>query len=574
MRRPLLVSLAAIAFAAAPAGAAWADEGETWFVKAGTEKGGSGTRAAPFASLRRVERASAAGDRIVVLRSADALDGGIALADGQRLIGAGPPVATRLAAMRSPLVTNTLEDSNSGDAVALADDATVRNLVIEGPLRGGIYGENIAGVRIRGNVVSGHNSSCAEGFHIPPFNVPTTAPGAGIPISEGLVNGWAAIMVDADSGSGRVTISGNRVAGAECGDGIDLRMSGTADYRAAVRRNDVADLRQGADLESVLAFGLQTRDGSRLRARLDRNTQTNLGNEEDPGAGPAGADTEGVFINPADESSLRARVSRNTYTNPNGLGGFSGNGLEYVTMGDGSRSRVVVEDSSFTRATGDAVEQLGLGTNARMRLKLVDVVATDTLGFAGSGIGNTVLIPGNNADCLLAASGGAGNTIETTVEGGELSRCANNGITFGSAVANGSGPTSSMTLDVSGARITANRGANLRVGNETELQRLSVRVAATDLSDARGTGSGLANIAIEDLGTTTESAIDLGGGTLGSPGGNCLDGGSLAAFVNRYSVSARQNWWGQPGGPLPGSTVAAAGSLDTDPALSEAPAGC
>jgi hypothetical protein len=577
VRTALLLLLAGLSAVLAADGAVAAGshgDGRAWFVKAGAASGGTGSRQAPFGSLAEAERASAPGERIVVRRSRAPLDGGIALKRGQRLIGAGPSVRKRAGAGRAPRIANTTAERNSGDAVVLADGATARNLRIEGAYRGAIYGENVTGVRVRGNSITGHNASCAEGFHIPPFNVPASVPGAGVPISAGLKNGWAAIMVDADRGKGTVAIANNEVVGSECGDGIDLRMSQSADYRASVRRNSVADLRQGEELESVLAFGLQTRDRSRLRARLAGNSQTNLGNEEDPGAGPAGADSEGVFVNPVDGSILRARIVRNTYTNPNGLGGFSANGLEYVTMGDGSRSSVEVMRSTFTEATGDVIEQLGLGTNARMRLRMDDVVATDSRGAAGSGFGNTVLIPGNNADCLIAASGGAGNTIETMVRGGELSRCANNGITFGSAVANGSGPTTLMDLDVAGTRITANRGANLRVGNETELDRLAVKVAGSDLSDAAGTGSGAANVSFEELGSTAESAIDLGGGTLGSAGANCLDGGSLAAVVVGYDVTATGNWWGQPGGPRPGSTLTTGGTFTTEPSLATPPPGC
>ncbi len=567
--------LLAVAVLSGPAVAhSAADRGpRTWFVDADAKRGGTGDRGAPFARLRHAERASAPGDRIVVLRSRRALDGGIALKPRQRLIGAGP--ALRKVIRRSaPRITNTRDGRNSGDAVTLADRVRVRNLVIAGSHRGAIYGRNVSGVRVRGNDVSAHNASCTEGFHIPSFEVPTTAPGLGIPIADGLKNGWAGIMVDADRGRGRIRIARNRVHDAECGDGIDVRLSGTARYRATVRANTVADLRQGESLESVLAIGLQTLDQSRLVARLARNSQANLGNEEDVGAGPAGADTEGVFVNPAEGSRMKVTVTRNTYTNPDGLGGFSGNGLEYVTMGDGSRSRVVVRKSNFSRAPGDVLEQLGLGTNAVMELKLVEVTATRSLGFSGSGFGNTVLIPGNNADCLLAASGGAGNSIETTVRGGEFSGCANNGITFGSAVANGEGPTTKLHLDIRGARITANRGANLRVGNETALDELSVRVEDANLSDSRGTGSGAANVSFEDLGTTGRTAIDLGGGALGSAGGNCIAGGSLAAVTVGYAVSAKHNWWGAPAGPAPGSTVSVAGALDSGSPLAAPPPSC
>ena len=143
--------------------------------------------------------------------------------------------------------------------------------------------------------------------------------------------------------------------------------------------------------------------------------------------------------------------------------------------------------------------------------QLERVVAKDSTGFARSGSGDTVVIPGNNGDCLLAASGGAGNTVE------------------------------------------------LRVRN---------------LSDSRGTTSTPANLTVEDLGDTERAAIDLGGGRLGSIGRNCLGGGNLAAAIMGYDVHARGNWWGRPGGAGPGRAVVAGGSLDEGNALAAPPAGC
>lgn len=547
----------------------------TVHVRAGAPPGGDGSRARPLDDLQEVERRSSRGDRIVVLPAREALDGGIALKPRQSLIGAGRSVRRTPAPAGLPRITNSDPKRHSGDAVVLADGALVRNLRITGALRGGIYGQNVRGVRVVGNDVSSHNRSCTEGFHIPPFRVPTNVPGVDVPISDGLSNGWAGIMLDADRGSGEAVIRGNRVHDAQCGDGIDVRMSGTADYRAAITRNVVEDLRQGEDFESLLAIGMQTLDRSRLRARLDRNRQTDLGNEGDPEVffGPLGADTEGVFVNPADASRMSVTISRNTYTNPKGLGGFSGNGMEYVTMGDGSRSRVVIRDSTFSQSSGDVLEQLGLGTNADMSLTLDNVVATRSLGFAGSGFGNTVLIPGNNADCLLVGSGGAGNRLRATITDSRLTKCANNGITIGAATANGEGPTAELELDVADSEITGNRGANLRAGTVEELERMSIRVQRTDLSDSRGTGSGLANLSAEDLGSTPQAAIDLGGGPLGSVGRNCLEGGTLAADVVGYDVAARRNWWGRPAGPGPGRTVVVRGSLDTGAPLEVPPTG-
>lgn len=152
--------------------------------------------------------------------------------------------------------------------------------------------------------------------------------------------------------------------------------------------------------------------------------------------------------------------------------------------------------------------------------------------------------------------------------------CANNGLTFGSSVANGTGPTSELLLFVADSTITGNRGANVRVANASGLDRLSAKIERTDLGDGRNAASSPANLVVEELGQTAAAQIDLGGGPLGSAGGNCLDGGTLAALLLRYDVSAQNAWWGTPGGPRPGRTVAVGGTLDTTGALDAAPRSC
>ena len=381
-------------------------------------------------------------------------------------------------------------------------------------------------------------------------------------------------MVDVTRGRARVRIRANRVHDADCGDGIDVRASGGARVRTTLAGNHLHDLRQGDGFESILAIGLQARDGATLVGRVHDNRQAGLGNDEDAGAGPEGADSEGVFINPVGPSTMRVTVARNEYRHTAGRGGFSANGLEFVSMGDGGRAHVNVRDSSFTGTPGDVLEQLALGTGAHLSMRLDRVVASASTGHGGSGIGDTLVIPGNNADCLISASGGAGNTVELVVRDSELTNCANNGLTFGSAVANGSGPTSALRLEVADTAITGNGGGNLRIGNIAGLDELRVKVERTNLSDSRGAGSSPANLTAEDLGSTGSAVIDLGGGPLGSSGGNCLDGGALAAALVRYDVHARGNWWGQPGGAGPGRSTALEGTLDDGNALSAAPPGC
>src|SRR4051794_19967592 len=203
----LVVSLAATGMLAASALAA------TWHVRAGASAGGNGSATAPFASLAAVEAASGPGDAIVVdpaPRDAKPLDGGIALKPDQHLTGGGPPVAgaDNLAAL--PVITNTGDGHVDGDGVRLADRTVVENLVIRGTRRGAIYGLDSLGVKIAGNDVSKHNGSCAAGFTVQPFNVPTGLPfvGGGVGGMGTLApqNGWAGIMVDGSAATGSVEI--------------------------------------------------------------------------------------------------------------------------------------------------------------------------------------------------------------------------------------------------------------------------------------------------------------------------------------------------------------------------------
>lgn len=304
------------------------------YVSALAQGGGDGTHARPFDTLQALEQASAPGDTLVVLAAPTRvapLDGGIALKPGQRLLGEAPRngYASR--------ITNRSRVSHDGDAVVLAPGAEVANLVIERPHRGGIYGLNTPGVQVHHNDISGHNQSCTLGLMIAPITIPSSIPGIVVPQPLPLPNGWAGIMVDADRGTGRIHIHDNEVRDSACGDGIDLRMSGTANYTARLSGNIVHGLEQGPPERghlSVLAMGMQTRDRSRLRATLDGNTQYDIGDSSQA------TDSEGVFANLVDESELTAEVVRNSFHQ--GLGGFSANGLELVISSGSARAVMTV----------------------------------------------------------------------------------------------------------------------------------------------------------------------------------------------------------------------------------------
>jgi hypothetical protein len=131
------------------------------------------------------------------------LDGGITLKVGQRLIGGGPPVVKFGAPLVSggppvvgasgvsslPRITNMTGAANSGDAVSLADDTDVENLVITGPYRGAIYGQDTVGVTVHGNDISGFDTSRTAGFVVQPFYATNYIAGTGTDVANGVPAG-------------------------------------------------------------------------------------------------------------------------------------------------------------------------------------------------------------------------------------------------------------------------------------------------------------------------------------------------------------------------------------------------
>ena len=578
-RRPRQVCIA-LALALVPAATAFPSvaASATWYVSASAAPAGDGSASAPFDSLASVEQASSAGDTIVVLGAPGTLDGGIALKQGQRLVGDGPPVIGSTAS-DLPRVTNTSGDRHSGDAIVLADDAEVTNLVVAGSYRGAIYGLDVTGFRVHGNDVSGHNTSCTVGFQILPIVAPSNVPFVGVPFGVRLPvvgdkyildinNGWAGIMLDATHATGAVVIEDNHVHDAGCGDGIDVRLRGTADIAAAVHRNVVTRLAQGhfeaepasVGVDSLIALGFQTDDYSRLVVDADGNSQTFIGSE--------GSDCEGIFASLSGSSTLTARIDHNTFAH--GIGGDSCNGFEMITGNGDPVADVWIGNSLFEDNPGDMMEAGNLGAGSKMRLELDNVIVRNTT----IALGNDGAIPFNVGDCLLVGNSGAGNLSSLRVRNSEFTGC-NNGISVGSAVSlgNGVGPDGSINVDIAGSRIHHNKYYNLWV-QSVLLRNLAVKVERTDLSGAGETG-----FAIDQklLVGTLAAAIDLGGGVLGSAGNNCIAGNArYDAETTGFAVSIEHNWWGSGAGPAAGKTSATPliGRLDVDPWLAAPPPIC
>lgn len=532
-------AVAAAALPAAAANAAPAGTHGTWYIRASAPAHGDGSAEHPLNSLAAAQRLSRPYDTLVVLPapvSVSPLDGGIALKVGQRLRGSGGPVTKLGAAADGPRITNTTLARHHGDAVELADHTRVSNLIIDGTARGAIYGLNTSGVTIQGNNVSRQNTSCTPGFYVLPFSAPTNTPGVGVTVpAPGLSNGWAALMVDGDHGAQAVAITDNYIHNGTCGDGIDLRASGTASISGTVSGNYVTGLPQGSGLRSVLAIGMQAQGASRLAVDVDRNTETYIGSP--------GADCEGLFANLNGTSHLTEHITHNTFAH--GIGGASCNGLENILSSGSAVSELSVSDSSFTDNPGDMFEEANLGTGASMSMDIIRTTIARTT-IAG---GNAGPIPFNIGECLTATVAGARDNLTLHVDQSLITGC-NNGLSVGSNVvaANGTGPAGDVSVAVTRSTVSDSASDDVFWHNLTATHSLSLRIEDTTL---RGAGEAAVRL-LQEPGATTGSAwIDLGGGSLGSPGRNNIIGSPLAVMANRYEIDARHDWWGQRRGPTP-----------------------
>jgi hypothetical protein len=563
-----------------------ASTGKTWYVSASAASGGTGTKTAPFSTLAAVQTASGPGDTIVILASpvsSTPLDGGIALQQGQRLVGNGPTVLTAGAAPMQgslplvgsssasslPVVTNSTT-ANNGDAIELANNASVYNVVVKGATRGGIYGSNVTGVCVQGNDVSATNTSKTVGFQVLPFYLESYTAGQANHVS--LNTGWASIMVDESTGTASVTIDGNYVHGGICSDGIDLRSMGTAVETAQENGNFVTGLVQCSAVNAVQAFSTQANVNGSLNVTLYGNTQENNGS--------SGADTEALFVNEGGSGQLVENVSYNYYNT--GIGGASTNGLEFI-VGDGTdeTGNVTVTNSTFINNPGDMIEMFNRGTGSQTKLTLTNDTVQSTTISGGlpsyADPAGQATTPDNTGECIGVGSVGAGNTSTLVLQGTVLESCGNDGIaiTNNHPTAQGAGSPALVSVDLENSTIMNVKYYGLWMNTVTPLQTLSIK--AQDTAFLTSSSGVLLGFDDQSTGGTTTSAIDLGGGSLGSTGGNCFLGGDLLTLeATGYNVSANSDWWGAASGPASGTVqIQPTGfTASTATPLASAPAYC
>ncbi|WP_405165100.1 hypothetical protein OG203_08335 [Nocardia sp. NBC_01499] len=496
-----------------------ADPGQTWFVSATAAAGGNGTEATPFNSLLAVQQASGDSDTIIVLAAplgTPPLDGGIALKPGQHLVGRQAPGSVAA-------VANTT-DANDGDAVRLAPDTEVSDLTVTSAKRGGIYGHNVGTTVLTGNSIAATNRACHDGFVVQPFPPMLGVPfGMSLPVAPNVValnNGWAGIMIDSDGGASTLTIERNTVHDTACGDGIDVRTTGTAQVTATITDNLTENINEGVAKLSVLAVGMQSTGTSSLTASVRGNTQRNIAI---PANDPlnAVADSEGIFVNAADRARMRITIDRNSYRH--GGGHLSANGIEFVTSNGTPDSEVTLTNSEFIDVPGDIVQNLNLSAEGARH-----VMTIDGLTASGSNFPAAVLnpyVPGNLGSCLFSASFGRDNTTALTLRDAHLSQCSADGIGVYAYSPSGPAPaTATMSFDIADTTVSNAAVADLHVRTVGDLAELTGKV-----ENSRFGGDIVLGQSDSTLGAG--SVIDFGGGRLGSTGNNCFAPTTAAALA-------------------------------------------
>lgn len=613
-RRMLTISVMAVAVACSslswsnvPEAAVTSGQNHRWYVSASAVSGGDGSIQAPFDSLAAAQEASSPGDTIVIEPSplnVPPLDGGIALKAGQRLVGLGPPVVAQQKPLLNggpplvmstelpsqPRIANTSTATNSGDAVDLADGADVENIVITTAYRGGIYGNNVVDVTVRGNDIGNFNTSGAVGFRVQPFYLnsytPGLARGGPPPFGNGIGAGWAAILIDTASVKTNILIDGNYIHDGFCGDGIDLRSMGTGDATAQVDRNFVTTLSQcsGTGVGTIEGIGTQVTGTGVLHATVDQNTEANTGSPR--------SNMDSLFVNPAESGTLIEEIKHNLYTS--GIGGASTNGMEYITSNGKPYSQLTISDSQFYNNPGDMLEEFDRGEQGSTAILILDHVLVDGTTISG-GLPAYAIPPGgvngvplastgdNTGECLGIASVGSNDVTTLVMRDSVFVHCGNNGIEITNnhctnpptpGPACGPDNPHTVSVDIERSRISGSKYYNLWFNEVTPLTQLQVRVEDTDLSTS------LSGVAVafdqQPTGGTGSYAIDLGGGALGSKGRNCIFGGAIYDLETMgFNVAAEDNWWGTPSGPNPAKVVATAGgSIDDANWLTHAPSAC
>jgi hypothetical protein len=525
--------------------APYANARAVWYVSATAPPEGDGSQEHPFDSLAAVEAASAPGDFIKILPSpADVppLEGGIALKDGQHLIGSGPPVTRASEDEPRAQITNSNPDRYGGDAIVLADYNVVANLHISNANRAGIAADGVKNPWIYGNLITGHNQGKFEGAVLPGFTLGETM------VPEFHI-GYGAIQVTAKGHQnlGVVHISRNVIRGA-AGNGVLLNLWEEARANLVLRRNVFEDLTlfEVEPFRVVEAVLIDSEDNAHITTRISGTSIDKIGSDT--------SNSDGIVFALDGSSVQRTTIRGLTYRNTTGVGGISATGTElYIAqLSEGTQFDLRVKDADYRQMVSDGLQFSVLGSRAQVSARITDSVITEAHGSGQIG--------GNAGNCLAISNFGVDNTIALEVKRSDLTECSAMGVFVRNL-----GTLTDLDIHVARSTLSGNALANFWTEMVGPIGNLAIRMEKNDVEESP---EGI--VLLNPSSNVMASDIDLGGGSLGSSGLNRIVGNTTDARVENLVVVAEENWWGNSAGPQNLELLGTA-SVDFDPFLTMDP---
>ena len=516
---------------------------------------GHGTRAHPFRSLAEVEGVSRARDRIVVLppagRARSTAASSCGRGSGSRRGPVGEASPTRGAAHEH-------ERHLDGDAVRLAEAPSCAT-DLRYRARRRVYGRTSA-VRILGNDVSGHNTSARAGFHIPPFNVPTRCPASASRSPTASTTAGPGSWSTPPAASGTVVSAATASTTPTAATASTSAPGGTRGIAHRVR-NTVTDLRQGADFESILAIGLQTRDARApdgearpqppVRPRQRRGPRRRADRRRLRGRvrQPERAVAHRRVDHPQHLHARRGAAAASPPT------GWSSSSMGDGSRGHGDRPRLAVLRHARRRHRAARAR----APTPHLQLTLESVVARRSTGFARHRHRQHDRHPGQQRRLPASAPAAAPATSSSP-------RCATASSPTAPTTASPSAPRSPTAaarprrsrLDVAETHDHRQPRRQHPHRQLTGLRTLGWRSKTrTSATARRRRRPGWPTSASRTSARSGAAAIDIGGGALGSRRRQLprRRQRSRSTSIGDFDVSAPHNWWGEPGRPGPGRSV-------------------
>ncbi len=514
-------------------------QGASWYVKANAGGNGNGSKSKPFSSLQQVEAASAPGDRIYVVQSpsSQALDGGIQLKNGQKLIGLGPKVTHANQNSARAKLTNTMPARYNGDVVRLANDNVVENIHFDNAYRSSIFGVNSKDAEIRDNLMtrdmSVHNLFAIEG---PAPSTCAAVSGSAVCTGE-WPNGFI-LFAPQTNHFGAITLL---ACGAEARKpNADVLIKTTSYCQAIVPGSgstaspvhyDITGnvVRDGNSDGIMIINDTGVHANMRVEDNLVKDISQALPDPSSVGSTNHVVRSRGITVITIDESVSNLDLSDFTGSNLSPVGTFASDGIVLLAVGlnplvNAEIEHILIDNPQFTGevVNGDSIEiQHRSSTNGILNVDIKDAILKD---------------PANANIKLIDSSNPVNGTYRVTVKDSVLSNINTNGneesqiryfaTTPGTQV-------KEISLDLKNVRITGvGRGFGATVtGNVSNVGTLKVKVEDSSFTGLTDEAFQWISTALRTTGTVGGAIFDLGGGPLGSQGRNRIFNNGVPGYV-------------------------------------------